>query len=115
MGNYYHFVEPVNLKEKSLLQRANLDKAIDFLDPIDEDLPKGLYLFLNKIYQIIRRIFVLFLKGCWSIQFERGSALVLLRSLKWPGTSFFHIPESPSFGSLYYGIGEVNKDLPFML
>jgi radial spoke head protein 9 len=41
LGNYYHFVEPVNLKEKSLLHRANLDKAIDFLDSIDEDLPKG--------------------------------------------------------------------------
>ena len=40
-GNYYHFVEPISLKEKSLLQRAKLDKAIDFLDSIDEDQPKG--------------------------------------------------------------------------
>ena len=54
-------------------------------------------------------------EGCWSLQFERGSALVLLRSLKWPGASFFHVPSTSSYGSLYFGIGERNKDIPFML
>jgi len=54
-------------------------------------------------------------KGCWSLQFERGSSLILLRSLKWPGSSFFHVPETPSYGCLYFGIGEPNKDIPFML
>jgi hypothetical protein len=29
--------------------------------------------------------------------------------------AFFHIPETNRYGSLYYGIGEENKDLPFML
>lgn len=92
-GNYLHFREAQSLKDKSLLYRANLDKAIDFLDPIDEDQPKG----------------------CWSLQFERGSALVLLRSLKWPGSAFFHVPGTQSYGCVYYGIGEQNKDIPFML
>ena len=92
-GNYFHFRDAKLLQEKSLLFRANLDKAVDFLDPVDEDQPKG----------------------CWSLQFERGSALVLMRSLKWPGLTFFHVPETPSFGCLYFGIGEENKDIPFML
>lgn len=92
-GNYFHFRDATVLAEKSPLFKANLDKAIDFLDPIDEDQPKG----------------------CWSLQFERGSALILLRSLKWPGATFFHIPETSSYGSLYFGIGETNKDIPFML
>ena len=39
--NYFHFREPEKLHEKSLLQRANLDKPIDFMDSIDEDIPKG--------------------------------------------------------------------------
>jgi len=39
--NYFHFREPEKLQEKSLLQRANLDKAIDFMDSINEDIPKG--------------------------------------------------------------------------
>jgi radial spoke head protein 9 len=40
-GNYFHFKVPELLETKSPLYRANLDKAIDFLDPIDEDQPKG--------------------------------------------------------------------------
>ncbi|CAF0766842.1 unnamed protein product [Brachionus calyciflorus] len=91
--NYFHFRDPIVLEKKSPLFRANLDKAIDFLDPIDEDQPNG----------------------CWSLQFERGSALTLLRSLKWPGASFFHIPETSSYGFSYFGIGEENRDIPFML
>lgn len=39
--NYCHFREPVRLNEKSLLEKADLDKSIDFLDPINEDIPKG--------------------------------------------------------------------------
>ncbi len=41
-GNYFHFREAKLLNEKSPLLRANLDKAMDFLDPIDEDQPKGI-------------------------------------------------------------------------
>ncbi len=43
-GNYFHFREAFSLAEKSPLFKANLDKAIDFLDPIDEDQPKGKFL-----------------------------------------------------------------------
>lgn len=91
--SYMHFGDAIRLEEKSLLQKANLDKSIDFLDPIDEDIPKG----------------------SWSLQFERGSGQVTLRSLLWLGYTFYHIPGTRKFGSVYVGTGEKNLDLPFML
>ena len=54
-------------------------------------------------------------QGSWSLQFERGSGLVILRSALWPGFSFYHVPGTAKFGHLYVGTGERNKDLPFML
>ena len=39
--NYMHFREPVVLNQKTLLQRANLDKAVDFMDSLEEDIPRG--------------------------------------------------------------------------
>ena len=55
------------------------------------------------------------LAGSWSLQFERGSGLVTLRSLSWIGYTFYHVPGSRKFGSVYVGTGEKNMDLPFML
>jgi radial spoke head protein 9 len=49
------------------------------------------------------------------LQFERGSGLVVLRSLLWQGYVFFHVPGTRSYGSCYFGNGEKNLDLPFML
>ena len=57
----------------------------------------------------------LFVSGSWSIQFERGSGLVTLRSLHWIGFSFFHVPGTRKYGSVYFGLGTKNLDLPFML
>ena len=39
--SYMHFRDPKFLLEKSLLQRANLEKSIDFMDIVEEDIPKG--------------------------------------------------------------------------
>ncbi len=94
LHNYFHFREPIRLAEKSLLEKADLDKSIDFLDPISEDIPRG---------------------GSWSLKFERGSGLVCIQSTLWPGLAFFHVPHSQKFGYVYFGTGEKNKDLPFLL
>jgi len=91
--NYLHMRKAQNLYEKSLLQRANLDKSIDFMDSLEDDLPKS----------------------SWSLQFERGSGLATLRSLLWLGYVFYHVPDSRYYGSVYIGTGEKNIDLPFML
>lgn len=53
--------------------------------------------------------------GSWSIQTERGNALVVLRSLLWPGLTFYHAPRTKNCGYIYVGTGEKNMDLPFML
>jgi len=39
--SYMHFREPKLLLEKTLLQKANLDKSLDFMDTLEEDIPKG--------------------------------------------------------------------------
>ena len=54
-------------------------------------------------------------KGSWSLKFERGSGLVCIMSTLWPGLSFYHVPHSQKFGYVYFGTGEKNKDLPFLL
>ncbi|XP_061482399.1 radial spoke head protein 9 homolog isoform X2 [Rhineura floridana] len=93
LSSYFHFTEPVNLKNKTLLEKADLDPAIDFLDSLEHDIPKG----------------------SWSIQVERGGRVIVLRSLLWPGLTFYHVPNTKQHGYIYFGHGEKNKDLPFML
>lgn len=56
-----------------------------------------------------------FVVSGWSLQMERGRELIHIRSLKWIGMTFYHIPETNRFGSIYFGTGEENKDLPFMI
>ncbi|KER31000.1 hypothetical protein X801_09722 [Opisthorchis viverrini] len=91
--SYFHFRPPIQLPHKPLLDRARLDKAIDFLDTIEDDNPKG----------------------CWSITLERGGRLVLVKSLLWLGYVLYHLPGTNKYGSIYVGTGEYNVDLPFML
>ena len=44
--NYMHFREAKRLDLKTLLQRANMDKAIDFMDSVEDDVPRGEKKFL---------------------------------------------------------------------
>eukprot|EP00111_Clytia_hemisphaerica_P016181 TCONS_00047892-protein len=94
LTSYFHFRDPILLHQKTLLEQADLDKAIDFLDPIVTDIP---------------------VDGSWSIQAERGHSLIVIRSLHWLGFTFYHVPETNSYGYVYFGTGEKNLDLPFML
>lgn len=93
LSSFFHFTEPQKLKMKSILEMADLDPTIDFLDPLIEDIPKG----------------------SWSLQFERGSSVCVIRSLLWLGLTFFHVPMTPQHGYIYMGDGLKNLDLPFML
>ena len=49
------------------------------------------------------------------MQFERGNAVAVLRSLLWPGLVAFHAPGTAKFGYAYFGNGTKNLDLAFML
>jgi len=88
-----HFRQPVTLLKKSPLERARIDQSLDFMDTIADDIPKG----------------------CWSIQYQNGSSAVVLRSLIWPGFTFFHTPNSSLYGHVYVGNGQRNNDLIFEL
>nr|XP_019594006.1 PREDICTED: radial spoke head protein 9 homolog isoform X2 [Rhinolophus sinicus] len=41
LSSYFHFREPVELKNKTLLEKADLDPSLDFLDSLEHDIPKG--------------------------------------------------------------------------
>ncbi|XP_040207720.1 radial spoke head protein 9 homolog [Rana temporaria] len=93
LSSFFHFTPTVNPKKRSLLEMADLDPSIDFLDTLEHDIPRG----------------------CWSLQFEQGNGVVILRSLLWIGLTFYHVPLAAQYGHVYIGTGERNNDLPFMI
>lgn len=93
LSSYLHFRENQRYPKKTIKEKADLDPSIDFLDCIEDDIPRG----------------------AWSLKFERGSGLVCLRSLLWLGQTSFHVPNTRKFGRIYVGTGEKNMDIPFML
>ncbi|NXX86612.1 RSPH9 protein, partial [Urocolius indicus] len=93
LTSYFHFTEPVNLRKKTLLEKADLDPSTDFLDSLEHDIPQG----------------------SWSVQVEKGGTVVVLRSLLWLGLTFYHVPKTKQYGYIYFGTGEKNLNLPFML
>ncbi|XP_019498332.1 PREDICTED: radial spoke head protein 9 homolog isoform X3 [Hipposideros armiger] len=40
LSSYFHFREPVELKNKTLLEKADLDPSLDFMDSLEHDIPK---------------------------------------------------------------------------
>ncbi|KAM5164258.1 radial spoke head protein 9 homolog [Mantella aurantiaca] len=41
LSSYFHFTPTVSPKTRSLLEKADLDPSIDFLDSVEHDIPKG--------------------------------------------------------------------------
>eukprot|EP00929_Paragymnodinium_shiwhaense_P043981 TRINITY_DN2256_c0_g2_i1.p2 TRINITY_DN2256_c0_g2~~TRINITY_DN2256_c0_g2_i1.p2 ORF type:complete len:289 (-),score=100.16 TRINITY_DN2256_c0_g2_i1:125-991(-) len=93
LKNYVHFRQPTSIASQRALARSDVQFYSDFLDPIEADLPKG----------------------CWVARRDHSVALVTLRSLSWPGYTAYHIPDTKKFGGLYFGYGQKNRDLPFLL
>lgn len=93
LKNYVHFRPPSSIACQRALSRADVQFYADFLDPLEGDLPKG----------------------CWVARRDHSVELVTLRSLSWPGYMAYHIPGTKKFGGLYYGYGQKNRDLPFLL
>ncbi|KAK0141490.1 Radial spoke head protein 9 [Merluccius polli] len=93
LDNFLHFAKPKKLKKKFILELADLDPAIDFLDSLSDHIPNGQ----------------------WSLQLENASSVCVIRSLLWLGMTFYHVPMTPQHGYVYMGDGCKNLDLPFML
>ncbi|XP_014862839.1 PREDICTED: radial spoke head protein 9 homolog [Poecilia mexicana] len=93
LDNFLHFREPKRANTLYLERMGDWCPAIDFLDVLSDDIPKG----------------------SWSLQFECASRVCVLRSLLWFGLTFYHVPNTPQHGYIYIGNGLKNRDLPFML
>lgn len=60
LNNFLYFSEPKNLKKKSILEIGDLNPAVDFLDVLSDDIPKGEtaeYYILLDLLQVLKPLF----------------------------------------------------------
>jgi len=93
LKNYQHFRNPLSEEKKEFITRGDAIFQLNFLDPLDKDLPKG----------------------CWSIHTDSSKTQVTVRSLLWPGYLTYHRANSNIYGFVYFGNGVKNSDLPFLI
>lgn len=91
--SFQHFHVPTRKVNTNLLTRDDYNYAIDFLDPLDTDIPEG----------------------CWQILITPEEDEVIIRSLYWPGLTFFHKLRTPKHGFVYFGYGKKCVDSAFTL
>jgi len=93
LSSFVHFRPPTSVACLRALARTDVQFYSNFLDPLKDDLPKG----------------------CWACRQDPSISLVTLRSLNWPGYVSYHAPGTTKFGGIYFGYGQKNRDLPFIL
>lgn len=93
LKSFLHYRVPVRKWNTNLLTRDDYNFAIDFLDPLDIDIPEG----------------------CWLHNLTSGEDMVVLKSLYWPGMFFYHFIKTPKYGCVYFGHGIKCMDVPFFL
>lgn len=92
--NYQLYRMPREKWNYNLLKRQNYNYPTDFFDTIDSIIPE------DKTFAL-------------SIEKDRG--IVFLKSLFWPGMSFYHKCNSKKHGFYYFGDGRKNLDILFMI
>ncbi|CUG04150.1 Hypothetical protein, putative [Bodo saltans] len=91
LNQYIHVRAP--RRNSTKLEEEGTYVSADAFDPLVDDVPQGL----------------------WNIKFDGMGGLVIGTNAKYPGSAFFHRPETPLFGSVYMGDGSVNGDMAFTL
>lgn len=91
--SYVHWRAPRQADKKRAFETKGLTQTTDFLDPIDQDEPKG----------------------CWSPIFEPAACMATLRHQVYSGLVAFSSLTGPSYGYVYFGNGIRNDDIAFML
>ncbi|CAG9822632.1 unnamed protein product [Phaedon cochleariae] len=91
--SFLHFRPPTRKQNSNLLTRDDFNYAMDFLDPLDIDLPEG----------------------CWIIQITPAEDMAIVKSIHWPGLLSYHFCKTPKHGFIYFGHGKKSLDAPFML
>lgn len=90
---FLHTRSPLQKWNTNLLTRDDYNYAMDFLDPLDIDIPEG----------------------CWEIQITQDEEMVVLKSLYWQGLVFFHKLRTTQHGYVYFGHGKKSFDCTFLL
>lgn len=88
-ASYAHLRAPKTVKKPT----SSADAGLDFLDSITSDVPSN----------------------SWSLQYQQGDAVAVVKSLLWPGHVHVTIPDTQSFSNIYVGTGTRNNSLAFML
>ncbi len=92
LAKYQHFRPVETAEKKEQLERNEGVLQTDIFDSLASDKPKD----------------------AWSVQVRAGH-IAAVKSLLWPGYSFYHLGMTGEFWGVYIGDGVMNKDLPFML
>jgi len=93
LASYVHYRPPTSVACLRALARTDVQFYSNFLDPLKADLPTG----------------------AWAVRQDPSVSLVTLRSLMWPGYVSYHVPSTTKFGGYYFGYGQKNRDLPFIM
>lgn len=91
--SFQHFCPPTRKLNTNLLTNDDYNYAIDFLDPLDIDIPEG----------------------SWQLQITPEEDKVILKSMYWPGLMFFHKMKTIKHGFFYLGYGKKSYDSIFRL
>jgi len=92
LSSYYHLRAATGAAAKASLEKPGLVRSTDFLDSIDSDDASS-----------------------WSLQMNSSKDCSSLRSLIWPGYFFFSKVDSSQYGGAYFGTGQKNTDIAFMI
>jgi radial spoke head protein 9 len=93
LTSYYHFRPPMSARAIACLAKPGIVRPSDFLDPLTEDQPKGV----------------------WALAYDNTSTMAVLRNFYWTGYYFYHVIETADYGGAYFGDGLPNVDIAFML
>lgn len=79
---------------KSALEQMNEHPLVDAVfEPLTEDIPSG----------------------TWQLRYDAFHDVVIGKNIRFAGSLFYHVPETPVYGSLYMGDGNINVNTAFEL
>ncbi|EGF81050.1 hypothetical protein BATDEDRAFT_24691 [Batrachochytrium dendrobatidis JAM81] len=94
IDSFLHFRDGFEVTSRTLSERIEkFDDTIDIFESIGNDEPKG----------------------AWAVNAEQEGTATIVRSLQWPGYTFVHSTSPLSYASFYYGTGQKNHNIGFML
>lgn len=117
---YLHFRTPKDPYSISKYRKATALNETEFLDPITNDLPKGIYFFFFIfLYDYFHRSLTAFLfcyyVGCWRLNSKKSGLEVSIKNLLWNGFEFKYQVGDTQYVEGYFGNGIRQNDLVFMI